>query len=223
MSENMEQKHEQNIDNKEDRLQKQIAFCLEIDKEKEIERQTYLADSSRKENDAEHAWHMAVMALILSEHSEKDIDLLKTISLLLVHDLVEVYAGDTFAYDPKALESQKEREEAAAERLFNILPKDQAVKMRALWDEFEDWQTKEACFAHSLDNFQPMMLNNASGGRAWREHGVLLSRILKRNKRTCEGSEALWEHALNNFVKPNLEKKNIVKDCECPNDEAIQK
>lgn len=192
------------------RLKKQIRFCIEIDKEKKIERQTYLSDRSRKENDAEHAWHMAIMALILSEHANAEkIDLLKTVSMLLIHDLVEVYAGDTFAYDAKARASQREREVKAADRLFSILPADQGKKMRDLWDEFEEWQTAEACFAHSLDNFQPAMLNAASDGLAWTEHAVRLSQILERNRRTQDGSSPLWQYSYENFIKPNVEKGHI--------------
>lgn len=195
------------------RLSKQLRFCLEIDKEKKIVRQTYLADGSRKENDAEHAWHMAVMALILSEHANnEDLDLLRTISMLLIHDLVEVYAGDTFAYDEQAKTSQREREVKAAERLFALLPADQEKKMHDLWEEFEDWQTPEACFAHSLDNFQPAMLNAASDGRAWREHGVKLAQIMRRNARSSDGSLLLWQYAYENFVMPHLERGHIKKD-----------
>ncbi len=196
------------------RLTQQIKFILEIDKEKEIERQTYLADSSRKENDAEHAWHMSVMALILSEHANTQIDKFKVISMLLIHDLVEVYAGDSFAYDDAAQQNAKQRELDAADKLFSILPKDQEIYLRTLWNEFEEYKTNEAIFAHSLDNFQPMMLNNASNGRAWQEHRVALSKILKRNKRTAEGSKNLWDFAFNKFVKPNLANSHIINDVE---------
>ena len=122
-----------------DRLDKQMAFCKEIDKEKQIGRQTYLADGTRKENDAEHAWHMAVMTLLLSEYANEEIDVLRTISMLLIHDLVEIDAGDTYAYDEEAKKDQQEREQKAADRIFAILPEDQAEKLRALWDEFTMW------------------------------------------------------------------------------------
>lgn len=195
-----------------ERLQKQMQFCEVIDGEKLIGRQTYLADASRKENDAEHAWHMAVMTLLLSEYANEKIDVLKTISMLLIHDLVEVYAGDTYAYDDEAKKSQKERELAAADKLFAILPEDQGKKMRALWDEFEAWESPEAKFARTMDNIQPLMLNNASGGKSWAERGIKLSQILGRNAHTKDGAEELWKYSYNNFIKPNVEKGNVVGD-----------
>lgn len=175
-----------------DRLEKQLEFILELDKMKQIVRQTYLSDASRKENDAEHSWHMAVMCMLLSEYSNEDIDVLKTMSMLLIHDVVEIDAGDTYAYDAKANSTKQERELKAADRLFGLLPDDQAEKMRKLWEEFEQWETAEAKFAHTLDNLQPILLNDASGGRSWREHGVREEQTLNRNKRTHEGSEELY-------------------------------
>ncbi|HAJ96206.1 MAG TPA: hydrolase, partial [Ruminococcus sp.] len=139
----------------EERIQKQFSFSVEIDKEKEIGRQTYLASGSRKEDDAEHAWHMAIMAYLFREHANEKIDILRTIMMILTHDLVEVYAGDTYAYDEEGKKSQKQRELAAADKLYPILPEDQAAEMRALWDEFEAGQTPEAKFAHAMDNLQP--------------------------------------------------------------------
>ena len=194
-----------------ERLEKQFAFCREIDKEKQIGRQTYLADGSRKENDAEHAWHMAVMALLLSEYSNEEIDVFRTIRLLLIHDLVEIYAGDTFAYDETAKQSQQERERQAADQLFGILPEDQGQMMRELWEEFEAEESREAKFARTMDNIQPMMLNDASEGKSWQEHGVCLSQILCRNQRTAEGSEILWNYAKEQFLEPNLEQGRIRK------------
>lgn len=194
-----------------ERLEKQFAFCREIDKEKQIGRQTYLADGSRKENDAEHAWHMAVMALLLSEYSNEEIDVFRTIRLLLIHDLVEIYAGDTFAYDETAKQSQQERERQAADQLFGILPEDQGQMMRELWEEFEAEESREAKFARTMDNIQPMMLNDASEGKSWQEHGVCLSQILCRNQRTAEGSEILWNYAKKQFIEPNLEQGRISK------------
>ncbi|MCR5536686.1 MAG: GNAT family N-acetyltransferase [Succinivibrio sp.] len=195
------------------RLGKQLNFCLEADKAKKIVRQTYLSDGSRKENDAEHAWHMTLMALILGEHAnDANLDLLRVISLLIIHDLVEIYAGDTYAYDKSALSSQREREVAAANRLFALLPADQGAQMRSLWDEFEAWQTKEACFAHTLDNFQPVMLNAATDGRAWLEHQVRLSQVLGRNRRTAEGSTVLWQYACENFIRPQVSKGHLKED-----------
>lgn len=195
-----------------ERLKKQMEFCKIIDGEKLIGRQTYLADGSRKENDAEHAWHMAIMTLLLSEYANEEIDVLKTISMLLIHDLVEVYAGDTYAYDEEAKKTQKDRELAAANKLFGILPSDQAVAFRSLWEEFEAWESAEAKFAHTMDNVQPTMLNHASNGKSWAEKGVRLSQILERNIRTKEGSEALWEYEYSHFIKPHVDLGHIKKD-----------
>lgn len=193
------------------RLEKQFDFCLEIDKEKFIGRQTYLSDASRKENDSEHAWHMAIMTLILSEYANDDIDVLKTISMLLIHDLVEIDAGDTYAYDEEGKKTQHAREVAAADRIFGLLPEDQKTKFRALWDEFESGDTPESRFARTMDRVQPMMLNAASGGISWKEHQVVLSQILERNVSTKDGSTALWEHALHNFIEPHVD-KGCIKD-----------
>jgi len=195
-----------------ERLDKQLAFCLEIDKEKKIERQTYISDASRQENDAEHAWHMALMTLILSEYANEEIDVLKTISMILLHDVVEIDAGDTYAYDEEGKKTQKERELKAADRIFAILPEDQQKKFRALWDEFEAAETKEAKFARAMDNIQPMMLNNATDGMRWQDNGVRLSQVLKRNERTPKGSKELWEYAYENILKPNVEKGKIIND-----------
>ena len=195
-----------------DRLEKQFDFCKEIDKEKLIGRQNYLTDGSRKENDAEHAWHMAIMTLLLSEYSNEDIDVLKTVSMLLIHDLVEIDAGDTFAYDEEAKKTQRQRELAAADRIFGLLPQDQAEKFRNLWDEFEACKTPEARFAHTMDNIQPAMLNSESNGKSWKEKGVYLSQILERNKNTGQGSETLWNYSYNHFIHPNVEKGNIKGD-----------
>ena len=193
------------------RLEKQFDFCLEIDKEKLIGRQTYLSDASRKENDSEHAWHMAIMTLILSEYANDDIDVLKTISMLLIHDLVEIDAGDTYAYDEEGKKTQHAREVAAADRIFGLLPEDQGTKFRALWDEFESGDTPESRFARTMDRVQPMMLNAASGGISWKEHGVQLSQILERNGSTKDGSNTLWEHALHYLIEPHVD-KGCIKD-----------
>lgn len=195
-----------------ERIEKQFAFCREIDKEKFIGRQTYLTGAKRKENDAEHAWHMSIMTLLLSEYANEKIDVLKTISMLLIHDLVEIDAGDTFAYDEEAKKSQRERELSAADRIFGLLPSDQGEKLRALWDEFEEGVTPEAKFAHTMDNIQPTMLNAATDGKSWKEKGVYLSQILNRNSNTADGSETLWEYSLQNFIEPNIEKGNIIED-----------
>lgn len=188
------------------RLEKQFDFCREIDKEKFIKRQTYLSDGIHKENDAEHAWHMAVMAILLGEYANEGIDILKTVTMLLIHDLVEIDAGDTYAYDEEAKKTQGQREKAAADRIFGLLPEDQGKYMRGVWEEFEEGETPEAKFAHTMDNIQPTMLNAATGGKGWEEHGVRLGQILDRNKNTAQGSEKLWEYSYQNFISPNLEK-----------------
>lgn len=195
------------MDNK--RLSQIVEFCKLIDKEKFVQRRTYLSDGERLENDAEHAWHMAVMALLLAEYANESVDVLKVVSLLLVHDLVEIYAGDTFAYDEEGKKTQRERELAAAQKLYARLPEDLALKMRSLWDEFEEWESAEAKFAHTLDNFQPMLLQHASAGRAWREGGRRLSEVLERNARSAEGSTTLWDFARANFIQPEIDAGNL--------------
>ena len=175
-----------------DRLQQQMNFILEVDKLKKITRQTYLSDGSRKENDTEHSWHLALMCALLAEHDREKIDVLKTMKMVLIHDIVEIDAGDTYAYDTAGNTTKREREVKAAERIFHLLPPDQAEEMRNLWEEFEEGQTPEAKFALTLDKVQPVMLNDASGGKSWREHEVRREQIMKRNERTPDGSEALW-------------------------------
>ena len=191
------------------RLEKQMEFCKEIDKEKLIGRQTYLTDGSRKENDAEHAWHMALMAVVLQEYSNEEIDLLKSMTMMLIHDIVEIDAGDTFAYDEEGKKDQREREPKAAERLFGMLPEDQGAYFRQLWDEFEAMSTPEARFARTLDNIQPTMLNASSGGKGWSEKGVHIDQVMERQSYTGDGSRVLWDYSLNNYIKPNVEKGTI--------------
>lgn len=193
------------------RLDKQFEFFREIDKEKEITRHTFLADASRRENDAEHAWHMAIMAILLSEYANEEIDVLKTVTMLLIHDIVEIDAGDTYAYDEAGKKNQNEREELAAQRIFHMLPKDQAEKMIDLWHEFEAQETSEAKFARCMDNIQPMMLNDASNGLAWEENQIKISQILKRNERTALGSEKLWDY-MKDILQRNMDEGHIVKD-----------
>lgn len=191
------------------RIDRQFDFIREIDREKQIERQTYITGALRKENDAEHAWHAALMAVLLSEYANERIDVLKTVTMLLIHDIVEVDAGDTYAYDENGLATKQEREKKAADRIFGLLPDDQREKFRALWEEYEQAQSNEAKFAHTMDNIQPAMLNAATDGRSWVEHSVKLSQIMKRNAHTADGSEMLWEYSKNNFILPNVEKGNI--------------
>ena len=192
-----------------DRLEQQFQFIQEIDKEKFIGRQTYLSDGQRKENDAEHAWHLALMTILLSDYANENIDVLKTVTMLLIHDIVEIDAGDTSAYDEEAKKTQKDREEKAAERIFGLLPEDQGETLKGLWQEFEEQKTPEARFARTMDNLQPMMLNHVTDGKAWVEHGVYLDQILKRNENTDKGSGILWEYAREHFIRPNLEKGRI--------------
>jgi putative hydrolase of HD superfamily len=192
----------------ENRLEKQMAFALETDKCKQIFRQTYISDASRKENDAEHGFSLALMCSLLAEYAEEPIDKLRTMEMVLIHDLVEIDAGDTYAYDEAAHLDKRQREEKAAHRIFGMLPEDQCVYYRKLWEEFEAYETPEAKFAHTLDNAQPMMLNDATDGLAWREHEVRSEQIYKRNKRTREGSGTIWSF-LQNIIKRNIQKGNI--------------
>lgn len=186
-----------------ERLKKQLDFIIEIDKSKEVVRQTYLSDGSRKENDAEHSWHLAVMAILLSEYANEEIDVLKTVSMVLIHDLVEIDAGDTYAYDIIGNKTKREREIKAADRLFNILPSDQAKKMRDLWEEFEKGDTPEARFAAALDKTQPVILTDKQGGKSWMEHGVKKSQISKRTEHVKDGSDVLSEY-INEAIKRNV-------------------
>ena len=151
-----------------ERLKKQLAFALEIDKEKNIFRQTHLSGHGRNENDAEHAWHMAIMAYVLREYSNEKIDVAKVMLMCLIHDIVEIDAGDTYAYDAENLRTQTARENAAKERIFSLLPDEQKEELIALFDEFEAFETPESKFAHAMDNLQPLMLNNSNGGADWK-------------------------------------------------------
>lgn len=180
-----------------DRLHRQIEFIVEVDKLKEIFRQTVLTQSRRAENDAEHSWHFALMVIVLAEHSNhQPLDVLRILKMVLIHDLVEIDAGDTFAYDTKHMADQHEREARAATRIFGLLPADQAAEFRALWDEFEARQTPEARFAAACDRFHPMLLNCRTNGHAWQKHGVTQDRVLARNAHVAEGSKAIWEYAV---------------------------
>lgn len=197
--------------NMDERLKKQMDFLLEIDKMKEITRQTYLADGSRKENDAEHSFHLAIMAYLLSEYANEPVNREKTMIMCLVHDLVEIYAGDTYAYDKKGYESKAAREQAAAEKLYSLLPKDQGEELKALWEEFEAVETPEARFANVLDRIQPVMLTDAANGKSWKEHGVQKSWITGRNKNLAKGSETLASYCME-LIEKNVENGNIGND-----------
>lgn len=179
-----------------ERLEQQLAFVREIDKVKTILRQTITLAERRQENDAEHSWHVAVMAMLLAEHAaEPGLDVGRVVRMLLVHDLVEIDAGDTFAYDEAANRDKPQREEAAAERIFNLLPSDQAGEVRALWDEFEARATPEAKYAAALDRLQPLMHNYFTQGHAWRQHGVTRDQVVERNRHIADGAPALWDYA----------------------------
>ena len=195
-----------------ERLRQQMDFCREIDKEKEVFRQSYLCSGNRRENDAEHAWHAALMAVILEEYANEKVDLLKTITMLLIHDVVEIDAGDTYAYDVEGLKSQAEREAKAADRIYGLLPEDQRDRMLALFREFEEGESPEARFAKALDNVQPVMQNDASGGKDWREKGIHLSQAIERQKRTARGSQILWDEVSKPMIQKNIDAGNIVGD-----------
>lgn len=175
------------------RLEKQLQFILEIDKVKKIIRQTPLSDASRKENDAEHSWHIALMAYLLQEYAEEPVEVSKVMLMVLIHDLVEIDAGDTYAYDEEGAKTKDERERKAAEHIFGMLPEDQGMYLKALWEEFEAYETAEAKYAHLLDNFQPLLLNDAAGGISWTEHQVKKSQIYKRNEKVEETSATIWK------------------------------
>lgn len=176
-----------------ERIREQLAFILELDREKNVFRQTSLTGRGRKENDAEHAWHMAVMAYLLREYANAPVDIARVMLMCLIHDVVEIDAGDTYAYDAAGLATQKAREEAAKERIFALLPEDQRRELTAVFDEFEENATPEARFAHAMDNFQPLLLNHSNGGSDWREHGVSAGQVFGRQQKTREGSERLYE------------------------------
>lgn len=177
-----------------EKLMQQMDFILEVDKLKKIGRQTYISDASRKENDAEHSWHLAIMAYLLREYANDNVDVLKVIMMVLIHDLVEIDAGDTYAYDTEANKTKASRELAAAKRIFGLLPKEQGDDFMALWQEFEAGETMEAKYAGTLDKIQPLMLNNATGGKSWKEHSVKYESVTNRFSAAKEGSDAIWEY-----------------------------
>ena len=191
-----------------ERLKKQLDFSLEIDKEKNIFRQTHLSGHGRRENDAEHAWHMAIMAYLLREYANEDVDLVRVMLMCLIHDIVEIDAGDTYAFDPEGLKTQQERESRAKERLFGLLPADQGAELTALFEEFEAFDTPEARYAHALDNLQPLILNNSNDGGDWKEHGVTAGTVYGRHRKTRLGSEKLFE-ITDQILKDNIRKGNL--------------
>ena len=192
----------------EERLRKQLEFSLEIDKEKNIFRQTSLSGHGRKENDAEHAWHMAIMAWLLREYSNEEVDLATVMLTCLIHDLVEIDAGDTYAYDEEAKKNQKGREDAAKERIFSMLPEDQKAELMKLFDDFEELRTPEARFVRAMDNLQPLLLNNSNNGDDWKAHGVSAAQVYGRQRGTKLGSERLYE-VTDAIIRENVEKGNL--------------
>ena len=194
-----------------ERLKKQLDFILEVDKVKNIVRQTYLSDGKRKENDAEHSWHLALMAVLLKEYSNEEVKLERVSPMVLSHDLVEIDAGDTYAFDEVGKMTQSSREREAADRIFGMLPDDQGQRFRLLWEEFEAYETPEARFAHMLDNCQPMFLNDATNGRSWEEHHVKKSQIYSRNSKTGEGSEIIWKY-MQGIVEKHISLGHIIDD-----------
>jgi putative hydrolase of HD superfamily len=187
------------------RLEQQIAFVREADKLKTVNRQTLLTDASRQENDAEHSWHLALMALVLGEYAgsagSDAINLLKVVRMVLIHDLVEIDAGDTYCYDEAGYADKAQRETTAAERIFNLLPPDQAAELRALWDEFEASESPEAKFANALDRLQPLMHNVFTNGQMWKKHGIVKSQVIGRNRKIADGAPDLWTFARNLIEK----------------------
>jgi len=177
------------------RLERQIDFVIEIDKLASVYRRTLLIDRSRNENDAEHSWRLGVMAMLLSEYAPGAIDVLRVMKMVLIHDLVEIDAGDTFCYDDAAAVGKAGRECAAADRIFAILPADQSRELRSLWEEFEAARTPEARFAAALDRLQPLLHNYYTEGAAWRAHGVTYEEVIKRNAHIADGAPRLWEFA----------------------------
>ena len=191
-----------------ERFEKQMDFILEADKEKNILRQTHLSGHGRQENDAEHAWHMAMMIYLLKEYANAPIDLAKTMMMALIHDIVEIDAGDTYAYDAAGMETQAERERLAAERIFGLLPDDQRDELRGLFEEFEAGETAEAKFVRTMDNLQPLMLNDSNDGGDWRAHQVTRTQVMKRHARNQLGSEVIGEYT-KELIDKNVQKGNI--------------
>jgi putative hydrolase of HD superfamily len=197
-----------------ERFERQIQFILELDKLKSVLRRTYLVNGERTENTAEHSWHLAMMAILLAEHANEPVDACRVVKMVLVHDIVEIDAGDTFLYDSAAELDKLEREQAAAHRIFGILPSDQARELRELWEEFEAARSADARFAKALDRFIPQLHNYHTQGRCWIEHSVTAGNVLERNASMAEGSQTLWNYAralLDDAVKKGfltLEKEN---------------
>lgn len=191
-----------------ERLEKQLAFVLEIDQVKNVFRQTHLSKNGRNENDAEHSWHMAVMAYLLREYANEEVDIAKVMLMCLIHDIVEIDAGDTYAYDTVGIQTQKAREDAAKERIFSLLPQEQKEELIALFDEFEAYETAESKFAHVMDNLQPLLLNHSNDGGDWRAHQVTAKQVYQRQGKTKLGSQALFE-VTDQILQEHIQKGNL--------------
>jgi putative hydrolase of HD superfamily len=194
-----------------DDLLKQIEFIKEIDKLKYIQRKTKLINSDRCENDAEHSWHLAMMAIVLAGHSNEPVDILKVVKMVLIHDIVEIDAGDTFIYDTVKNHSNTDEELLAAKRIFGLLPAEQAADFIAVWEEFEAGETSEAKFARSMDRLEPLLQNVSNNGGTWREFDVDYEKVYQKKKMIAQGSEELWEyadHLLNESVTRGILRKN---------------
>ena len=194
-----------------ERFEKQLAFILEADKEKNVLRQTHISGHGRRENDAEHAWHMAMMIYLLKEYANEEFDVAKAMMMALIHDIVEIDAGDTYAYDTSAKQTQKEREARAARRIYGLLPDEQRDELLALFEEFEACESAEARFAKTMDNFQPLLLNNANGGADWREHEVTRTQVVGRQEKTHLGSKEIRAY-IEELINENVEKGNITDE-----------
>jgi putative hydrolases of HD superfamily len=193
-----------------ERLLKQIDFIKEIDKVKYIQRKTRLFNSDRNENDAEHSWHLALMAIVLAEHSNEPIDIFKVIKMVLIHDIVEIDAGDTFIYDTKKSHSNTNEERLAANRIFGLLPKEQANELIAIWEEFEAGETNEAKFAKTMDRLEPLLQNTSNNGGTWNEFGVDYNKVYEKKKIIKDGSNTIWNYAeelINDSVEKGILKK----------------
>jgi putative hydrolase of HD superfamily len=194
-----------------ERFKRQIEFIVEADKLKKVNRRTTLLDRSRQENSAEHSWHIALLVLILSEYAEnQNLNLLRVIKLLLIHDLVEIDAGDTYCYDEIGGQDQKRRETQAADRIFNILPTDQADSFRSLWDEYEARETPESRFAHALDRVQPFLHNYFTRGHTWQKYGIQKKQVVRRMQPVNDGSAFLWEY-VTSIIDDAVEKGFLAK------------
>lgn len=192
------------------RLQKQLEFCLKLDEAKNILRQTHLSHHGRRENDAEHAWHMAVMAYVLRDYANEPVDVGKLLIMCLIHDIVEIEAGDTYAYDEAGKKTQAEREATARDKLFGMLPADQAAELAGLFDEFDEGKSPEARFANAMDNLQPLILNHSNGGKDWIDHQVTYDQVFQRQSRTEAGSKVLFDYT-QQVLDDHVKKGNLKK------------